>query len=531
MSDTMAASHRQRISSFNVGKYPKQGSFAVPRFVRQRWMLNSLLSSSLPTLLVALLLAIQSIPAPFSLEKVLHFKPGGGPSLFGLPAYIDSLLGTFPQLPFVFSDALSICQTSPSLSTRSVASRGTPTPFSNRAALASAVHSSAVPPKHSPLLSVPIPTMFFLSSAPFAPSRSSSAKLYATESTAIVVSPSTPQIGAGVIPRIGGDMPGNRPDWFHVPAPGGQHTRFDFLKNGMKKLKLHTVCEEAKCPNIGECWNGGTATIMVLGDTCTRGCKFCAIKTSSKPPPPDPEEPFNTAYAISQWGVEYIVITSVDRDDMLDGGADHFAKTVEYLKAAKPQILVECLVSDFQGSKQSVERLARSGLDVYAHNVETVERLQKHVRDKRATYSQSLEVLRYAKEFNPSLYTKTSLMLGLGETWDEIVGAMEDMRAAGVDVLTLGQYMRPTDHHLAVVEYVRPEKFDELAKLGEDMGFRYVAAGPLVRSSYKAGEYFMKNMIQKDTRKAVEEAEAVRRGGGAGQEAVSEGAAALDNLL
>jgi len=302
----------------------------------------------------------------------------------------------------------------------------------------------------------------------------------------------------GTIPRVGAAMPAQRPDWFRVPAPGGIYTRFEELKDSLRDLKLHTVCEEAQCPNIGECWNGGTATIMLLGDTCTRGCRFCAVNTSPEPPAPDPDEPLNTATAISQWGVDYIVLTSVDRDDMADGGADHFARTVEFLKAASPHILVECLVSDFQGDKEAVERLATSGLDVYAHNVETVERLQRFVRDKRANYKQSLDVLRQAKEAEPRVYTKTSLMLGLGETEDEVIQTMKDLRDIDCDVITFGQYLRPTDHHLSVVEYITPDKFAKYGRLGEEMGFRYVASGPLVRSSYKAGEYFMTNMINTD---------------------------------
>jgi lipoic acid synthetase len=265
--------------------------------------------------------------------------------------------------------------------------------------------------------------------------------------------------GALVIPRVGGDMPeGRRPDWFRVPAPGGKHTKYDELKETVRELGLHTVCEEAQCPNIGECWNGGTGTIMLLGDTCTRGCKFCAVKTAAKPPPADPFEPFKTAEALSRWNISYVVLTSVDRDDMADGGAGHFATTVELIKQTRPDMLVECLVSDFAGDLAAVETLAKSGLDVYAHNVETVKRLQKHVRDHRAGYEQSLSVLRHAKAVNPQVYTKTSLMLGLGETEDEVVEAMRDMRAVGVDVLTLGQYLRPTDHHLAVVEYISPAK-------------------------------------------------------------------------
>ncbi|CAM9141452.1 unnamed protein product [Hapterophycus canaliculatus] len=203
--------------------------------------------------------------------------------------------------------------------------------------------------------------------------------------------------------------------------------------------------------------------------------------------------------AISRWGIDYVVLTSVDRDDLDDGGADHFATTVELIKAAKPDMLVECLVSDFRGDFAAVDRLATSGLDVYAHNVETVRRLQPYVRDNRAGYDQSLSVLERAKVAGEAagVYTKTSLMLGLGETEEEILEAMRDLRAAGVDVLTLGQYLRPTDHHLAVVEYVTPEKFDQYARQGEAMGFKYVASGPMVRSSYKAGEFFMENMIRR----------------------------------
>ena len=239
---------------------------------------------------------------------------------------------------------------------------------------------------------------------------------------------------------------------------------------------------------------------MLLGDTCTRGCKFCAVKTAVAPAAPDPFEPFKTAEAVAAWGINYVVLTSVDRDDMPDGGAAHFANTVENIKIKKPSMLVECLVSDFAGSLDSVAILARSGLDVYAHNVETVRRLQKFVRDHRAGYEQSLSVLRHAKEVNNKLYTKTSLMLGLGETKDEVLEAMRDIRQAGVDVLTLGQYLRPTEHHLAVVEYITPAMFDFYRNQGEEMGFKYVASGPLVRSSYRAGEFFMEHMIKENKR-------------------------------
>jgi lipoic acid synthetase len=289
----------------------------------------------------------------------------------------------------------------------------------------------------------------------------------------------------------------SRPDWFRVPAPSlAKESRYNEVKDSLKDLNLATVCEEAQCPNIGECWSGGTGTIMLLGDTCTRGCMFCAVNTDSKPPPPDPFEPFKTAEAVTKWGVDYIVLTSVDRDDIEDGGAQHFAHTVELLKHKKPELLVECLVSDFQGNLNSVETLATSGLDVYAHNVETVERLQKFVRDPRAGYKQSLSTLEHAKKIKPGLYTKTSLMLGLGETEEEVLQTMKDLRAIDVDVVTFGQYLRPTERHLAVVEYIKPEVFDKYRQIGEEMGFKYVASGPMVRSSYKAGEFYLEHMIK-----------------------------------
>jgi len=274
------------------------------------------------------------------------------------------------------------------------------------------------------------------------------------------------------------------------------------VKDSLSELKLNTVCEEAQCPNIGECWNGGTGTIMLLGDTCTRGCMFCAVDTSQTPPPPDPFEPFKTAEAVAAWGVDYIVLTSVDRDDIPDGGSGHFATTVDLIKYNKPELLVECLVSDFRGDLKAVEKLALSGLDVYAHNVETVKRLQSFVRDPRAGYEQSLSTLKHAKTVKPDLYTKTSLMLGLGETDEEVIQTMKDLRAIDVDVVTFGQYLRPTEHHLSVVSYVTPEKFDYFREVGEELGFKYVASGPMVRSSYKAGEFYLTHMINKEREEA-----------------------------
>ena len=268
------------------------------------------------------------------------------------------------------------------------------------------------------------------------------------------------------------------------------------------------VCEEAKCPNIGECWGGGehstaTATIMLLGDTCTRGCRFCSVKTSKSPPAPDPNEPYNTAKAISDWGLDYVVLTSVDRDDLPDGGSEHFALTVRELKKLSPNMMVECLTPDFRGDLNAVETVVRSGLDVFAHNIETVEEFQRFVRDPRANYQQSLKVLKHAKsifkeeESQFKIVTKSSIMLGFGEADDQVMKTMEDLRDAEVDCLTLGQYMQPTKRHLKVVEYVTPEKFKFWEEKGKNFGFAYTASGPLVRSSYKAGEFFIKNLLEK----------------------------------
>lgn len=315
-----------------------------------------------------------------------------------------------------------------------------------------------------------------------------------------------------------------KPYWLRQKAPQGE--RFEYLNGQMQNLKLATVCQEAQCPNIGECWNGGdtgigTATIMLMGDTCTRGCRFCAVNTAKNPPPLDPEEPENTARAVADWGVGYVVLTSVDRDDLPDGGSGHFTATVQHLKAYKPDLLVECLTPDFSGNLDLVRQLARSGLDVYAHNMETVERLHRRVRDPRAEYVQSLEVLKAAKECG--VYTKSSIMLGLGETDDEIVDVLYDLRDVGVDIVTFGQYLQPTPKHLEVQEFVPPEKFEYWRKFGEEtVGFRYVASGPLVRSSYRAGEFFVEAMIKQDRRERGAKQAAVPPT--AGQQAAGPGA-------
>ncbi|XP_078534444.1 lipoyl synthase, mitochondrial [Lissotriton helveticus] len=296
------------------------------------------------------------------------------------------------------------------------------------------------------------------------------------------------------------------PPWLKTEIPIGKN--YNKLKNTLRNLNLHTVCEEARCPNIGECWGGGeyataTATIMLMGDTCTRGCRFCSVKTSRNPAPLDPNEPYNTAKAIADWGLDYVVLTSVDRDDIPDGGADHFAKTVSHLKERNPKILVECLTPDFRGDLNAVMKVAQSGLDVYAHNVETVPELQRHVRDPRANFDQSLRVLKHAKTVQPDVLTKTSIMLGLGETDEQVYTTMTALRAADVDCLTFGQYMQPTKRHLKVEEYITPEKFKHWEIVGNELGFLYTASGPLVRSSYKAGEFFLKNLVKKRKTKAI----------------------------
>lgn len=289
-----------------------------------------------------------------------------------------------------------------------------------------------------------------------------------------------------------------KPAWLRAERPQGEN--YERLRDTVRSLKLATVCEEARCPNIGECWGGAkgtaTATIMIMGDTCTRGCSFCSVKTSRNPAPLDPDEPENVSKAISDWGLDYVVLTSVDRDELADQGANHFAKTVRLLKARSPHILIECLTPDFRGDKGLVGIVATSGLDVFAHNIETVERLQRRVRDYRANYRQSLSVLEHAKVAKSSLVTKTSIMLGLGEEAADVRQTLEDLRSAGVDVVTFGQYLRPTRRHMSVNRFVTPEEFNEWQTEAQGLGFKFVASGPLVRSSYRAGELFLKGMLE-----------------------------------
>jgi lipoic acid synthetase len=290
-----------------------------------------------------------------------------------------------------------------------------------------------------------------------------------------------------------------KPEWLKIRPPAGEN--YLQIKGMLRERRLHTVCEEAHCPNVAECWATGTATFMVGGDTCTRACRFCAVKTARLPPPLDPEEPFHIAESVATLGLHYVVLTSVDRDDLKDGGASHFAATIREIKRLNSKIIVEALVPDFRGDIEAIQSLVDSKLDVYAHNIETVRRLQYRVRDPRANYLQSLSTLRvaktYAKSIGHELFTKSAVMLGLGEERDDLEEAFQDLRSYDVDVLTLGQYLRPSLQHLPVERYVTPEEFDSLQKKAESMGFLYVASGPMVRSSYRAGEFFIQGVIEK----------------------------------
>ncbi|MDG2376154.1 MAG: lipoyl synthase [Woeseiaceae bacterium] len=286
---------------------------------------------------------------------------------------------------------------------------------------------------------------------------------------------------------------GDKPKWLRAKMPSG--SGFSAVKETVKEHRLSTVCEESMCPNIGECWNNGTATIMVMGSVCTRACRFCAVDTGNPQGWLDPEEPGNAARAVNLMGLRYVVITSVDRDDLDDGGAGHYAGCVKAIKKMNPETAVEALTPDFNGVMTDVEKVVDSGLEVFAQNVETVKRLTHPVRDPRASYQQTLDVLAHAKKHRPDVLTKTSLMLGLGETDPEIVETMDDLREAGVDILTLGQYLRPTPNHLAVERYVTPDEFDAYRAEGLEKGFLEVVAGPLVRSSYRADQVLEKNNV------------------------------------
>jgi len=285
-----------------------------------------------------------------------------------------------------------------------------------------------------------------------------------------------------------------KPPWLKVPFPGGD--RYSWIKSRSTKLNLSTVCEEANCPNIGECWNGGTATFMLMGDTCTRGCRFCAVKSAKCPPVTDSDEPSKLAGTIKKMNLKYVVLTTVNRDDLPDQGAFHISRCIKATQKKSPKLLIEILMPDFRGEKELIQKIIDTSPAVLAHNLETVRRLSPEVRDYRADYDQSLEVLHYLKTNCPKGFTKSSLMLGLGESRREVLQAMEDMREVGVDFLTIGQYLQPTRKHLKVVKFVHPDEFKELGQIGDELGFDYVASGPLVRSSYKAAEFYIERKIR-----------------------------------
>jgi lipoic acid synthetase len=299
-------------------------------------------------------------------------------------------------------------------------------------------------------------------------------------------------------------LPARKPDWLRVRLPSGpKHDEFQGLKARFRSRGLHTVCEEARCPNIFECWGQGTATVMILGETCTRGCRFCSVQTGKPGGIVDPSEPENTALSLAEMGLAYVVLTMVDRDDLPDGGAHHVAETVRRIRHHSPDMRVEVLVGDFLGRRNDVRTVVEEGRpDVFAHNVEVVPSLQRPIRDARCSWGRSVEVLVAAKALGASV-TKSSLMVGLGEERDEVLEAMELLKEADVDVLTIGQYLRPTKRHAPVTRYVEPEEFADYERAGLELGFRFVASGPLVRSSYRAAEAFLSEMLDDAGRAAA----------------------------
>ncbi|MCY4486755.1 MAG: lipoyl synthase [Deltaproteobacteria bacterium] len=285
----------------------------------------------------------------------------------------------------------------------------------------------------------------------------------------------------------------HKPPWLKVRIPSG--AEYNRLKDNFRGLKLHTVCEEARCPNLAECWRAGTATIMILGDVCTRGCRFCAVKTAKNGAPVDPDEPRRVAEALARMELRYVVLTSVDRDDLDDGGAGVFADTIRETRQRCPELIIEALIPDFRGDVRALGKVVDAAPQVIGQNIETVQRLTRYARDRRCGYEQTLDVLTNVKALDRRVYTKSAILLGMGETRDEVLATMRDLRARGVDILTLGQYLQPTRKHLPVAEFVHPDRFRHYEEQGLALGFRYVAAGPMVRSSYKAAEFFVEKML------------------------------------
>ncbi|MBM3229095.1 lipoyl synthase [Candidatus Parvarchaeota archaeon] len=291
-------------------------------------------------------------------------------------------------------------------------------------------------------------------------------------------------------------MESKLPPWLKIrPPTGGEIVLFQKVSSALGDLKLNTICQTGKCPNRGECWSAGTATFLLMGNTCTRRCHFCNCPTAARAESLEADEPANVVLAVRRMGLAHVVLTCVARDDLPDQGASHIAKTINAIKADRPSVTVEALIPDFRGNGQCLSQVLESGVDVLSHNIEVVRQLQKSVRDHRAGYEQSLAVLANAKRLKPQVVTKSALMLGLGETQEQISQAMDDLRGVGVDILTIGQYLRPNTKCLPVKEYVTPEKFGQLEKIGLGKGFKMVVAGPFVRSSYKAAEAFEKSLI------------------------------------
>ncbi len=293
----------------------------------------------------------------------------------------------------------------------------------------------------------------------------------------------------------------HKPEWFKIKPPT---EKYEDVKATIKKYGLTTICVEGKCPNLSECWSSGTATFMVLGDTCTRGCRFCNVKTAAQGQILDKDEPKKLVSALKEMSsidgahvFDYIVITSVDRDDLEDQGSNHFAECIRAVKKEFPEMIVEVLIPDFRGDVSLLKNVVDAKPDVISHNVETVERLQRKVRDIRANYKQSLSILETVKKLNQKIITKSAIMVGLGETKEEVLQTMKDLRRIDVEIFTIGQYLRPSQRHLKIEEWVRPEVFEEYKKEGEKIGFKGVFSGPFVRSSYKAGELFIKNILRK----------------------------------
>ncbi|MFX0014245.1 MAG: lipoyl synthase [Promethearchaeota archaeon] len=287
-----------------------------------------------------------------------------------------------------------------------------------------------------------------------------------------------------------------KPKWIKAKLPSEKE--FGNIRRLLRKQNLHTICEEAFCPNCTECWESGTATFLLMGPFCTRSCKFCNVQTRNPHQSLDPKEPENLARAVEELGLKYVVLTSVTRDDLIDGGSEHLSRCIRSIKRKNPNIIIEILIPDFQGNLTALQRLIESNPNVVGHNIETTEVLTPRVRDKKASFNQSIQILKHIKKLNPHILTKSSIILGFGETDDQILSTLEELRRVKVDIVTLGQYLQPSRRQLDVVEFLKPEKFDFWKNKALEMGFLYVVSGPLVRSSYCAGEFYSKKVLNEN---------------------------------